>query len=156
MVSRTRTTRSGRTTRTSTAIRRSRSGRGRGKIQRVRASSIRPRVKVVRRVQTPTRIKSSARRVVSVRKPIRKRVTRATPVGRSTRRKVQLNALRNPIKNFVAPAIGSIRGAGKATRQIVDTEIADFNIRTKRKGTEVEFPSTSKFIDFFGATELGN
>jgi hypothetical protein len=48
-----------------------------------------------------------------------------------------------------------VRGAGKQTRQAVDQEISDFNVRTRREGTEFEFPSTSKFIDFLGA-EIGN
>jgi len=49
-----------------------------------------------------------------------------------------------------------VRGAGKQTRRLVDQEIGDFNVRTRREGTEFEFPSTSKFVDFFGATQLGN
>lgn len=43
-----------------------------------------------------------------------------------------------------------VNQAGKQTRRAVDTEISDFNQRTRREGTEFEFPTTSKFIDFFG------
>lgn len=110
----------------------------------VRVQAPRPRIKS---------IKSSSRRV---RKPVRvQRASRGGTGSFAIRRKAQAKALRNPIKNFVATSIGSVRGAGKATRQLIDVEIEDFNIRTKRKGTEVEFPTTSKFIDFFGA-EIGN
>jgi len=151
----TRETGRGITTRTSTSVRLGRAGRGGTGIRRTVASSFRPKPRVVRRVQAPPpRIKSSSRRVSSV----RKRVQRASRGGTGSfaiRRKAQAKALRNPIKNFVATSIGSVRGAGKATRQLIDIEITDFNIRTKRKGTEVEFPSTSKFIDFFGVTEIG-
>jgi len=147
---RTTTTPRGTTTRTSTSVRLGRAGRGGTGIRRTVASSFRPKPRVVRRVQAPPpRIKSSSRRV-SVRKS--ERVQRASRGGTGSfaiRRKAQAKALRNPIKNFVATSIGTVKGAGKATRQLIDTEIADFNIRTKRKGTEVEFPTTSKFIDFF-------
>lgn len=153
----TRTTGRGTTTRTSTSVRLGRAGRGGGTgIRRTVASSFRPNPIVVRRVQAPPpRIKSSSRRVSSVRKPVRQRASRGGTGSFAIRRKAQVKALRNPIKNFVATSIGTVKGAGKATRQLIDTEIADFNIRTKRKGTEVEFPSTSKFIDFFGVTEIG-
>jgi len=154
----TRTTGRGTTTRTTTGVRLGRAGRGGTGIRRTIASSFRPKPRVVRKVQAPQpRIKSSSRRVRRVRKPVRvQRASRGgTGISFAVKRKAQAKALRNPIKNFVATSIGSVKGAGKATRQLIDTEIADFNIRTKRKGTDVEFPSTSKFIDFFGVTEIG-